>query len=48
MEIWLGVLVAAAALSAATRAPLNRKRDAEWERTLRSLAGDDGGRTSRH
>jgi hypothetical protein len=48
MGIWLGVFLAAAALAAATRAPLNRKRDAEWERGLRSLADDDGGRTNRH
>jgi hypothetical protein len=47
LQIWLGVSLVATALAAATRAPLNRKRDAEWDRELRSLADDGGGRTNR-
>jgi hypothetical protein len=43
--IWLGVVAAAAALVAVVRWWLDRLHDAAWEREIRSLCGNDGGRT---
>lgn len=40
----LGVVAASAALVALTHLRLSRMRDAAWERELRSLANEDGGR----
>jgi hypothetical protein len=46
--ILLIVLVTAASLVAATRIRLDRVRDAQWEREIRCLADDHGGRSNRH
>jgi hypothetical protein len=45
LAMWLSVIVTTATLMVAVRFRLNRLRNADWERELRSLA-DDGGRTS--
>jgi hypothetical protein len=44
---WLIVAVAAAHVVAIVRAHVNRMRDAQWEREIRYLVDDDGGRTNR-
>lgn len=41
------VVTAAASLVAVTHSRLNRMRDAQWERELRCLVNDDGGRNNR-
>jgi hypothetical protein len=46
VTIWLGVLAAAAALVGLVRWRLDRLRDVAWEREIRSLADNDGGRTN--
>jgi hypothetical protein len=46
VTIWLGVVAAAAALVALVRWRLDRLHDAGWEREIRSLADNDGGRTN--
>jgi hypothetical protein len=43
---WLVVALAVAQVVAAVRAHLKRMRDAQWEREIRSLVEDDGGRTN--
>jgi hypothetical protein len=43
---WLVVALAVAEVVAAVRAYLKRMRDAQWEREIRSLIDDDGGRTN--
>ena len=43
---WLIVAVAAAHMVAIVRAHVKRMRDAQWEREIRSLVDDDGGRTN--
>ena len=43
---WLIVAVAAAHVVAIVRAHVKRMRDAQWERGIRSLVEDDGGRTN--
>jgi hypothetical protein len=43
---WSIVALAAAQVVATVRAHVNRMRDAQWEREIRSLAEDGGGRTS--
>ena len=43
---WLIVAVAAALVVATVRAHVNRMRDAQWEREIRSLVEDNGGRTN--
>jgi hypothetical protein len=44
---WLIVALAAAQVVCAVRAHANRMRDAQWEREIRYLVDDDGGRTNR-
>jgi len=44
---WLIVVAAAAQVVAAVRAHATRMRDAQWERDIRCLTDDDGGRTNR-
>jgi hypothetical protein len=44
---WLIVAVAAAHVVAIVRAHVNRMRDTQWEREIRYLVDDDGGRTNR-
>jgi hypothetical protein len=44
---WLIVVLAAAQVVCAVRAHANRMRDAQWEREIRYLVDDDGGRTNR-
>lgn len=44
--VWLGVVVAVSTLFATVRLWLNRLRYAGWDRGIRSLAGNDGGRTN--
>jgi hypothetical protein len=43
---WLIVALAAARVVATVRAHVNRMRDAQWEREIRSLVADNGGRTN--
>ena len=43
---WSIVASAAALVVATVRAHVNRMRDAQWEREIRSLVEDDGGRTN--
>jgi hypothetical protein len=43
---WSVVALAVAQVVAAVRAHLHRMRDAQWEREIRSLVEDDGGRTN--
>jgi hypothetical protein len=43
---WLIVVLAAAQVVCAVRAHANRMRDAQWERDIRCLVDDDGGRTN--
>jgi len=43
---WLVVALAVAEVMAAMHAYLKRMRDAQWEREIRSLVEDDGGRTN--
>jgi hypothetical protein len=43
---WLIVAVAAARVVATVCAHVNRMRDAQWEREIRSLVEDNGGRTN--
>jgi hypothetical protein len=43
---WLVVALAAAEVVAVVRAHLKHMRDAQWEREIRSLIDDDGGRTN--
>jgi hypothetical protein len=43
---WSIVALAAALVVATVRAHVNRMRDAQWEREIRSLVEDDGGRTN--
>jgi len=45
--MWLSVVAAAAALIALVRFRLQQHRHAAWDRELRSLADDDGGRRNR-
>lgn len=44
---WLIVVAAAAQVVAAVRAHATRMRNAQWERDIRCLTDDDGGRTNR-
>jgi hypothetical protein len=44
---WLIVVLATAQVVCAVRAHANRMRDAQWEREIRYLVDDDGGRTNR-
>jgi hypothetical protein len=44
---WLIAALAATQMVATVRAHVNRTRDAQWEREMRSLVEDDGGRTNR-
>ncbi|MGO9031698.1 Rv1733c family protein [Mycobacterium sp.] len=44
---WLIVALAAAQVVWAVRAHASRMRDAQWERDIRCLVDDDGGRTNR-
>ena len=44
---WFIVVLAAAQVVCAVRAHANRMRDAQWEREIRYLVDDDGGRTNR-
>jgi multisubunit Na+/H+ antiporter MnhG subunit len=44
--LWLSVITVVAAAIGLTRFRLDRRRHAEWDRGLRGLVGDDGGRTS--
>lgn len=44
---WLIVVLAAAQVVWAVRAHASRMRDAQWERDIRCLVDDDGGRTNR-
>jgi hypothetical protein len=43
---WSIVALAATQVVATVRAHMNRMRDAQWEREIRSLVEDDGGRTN--
>jgi uncharacterized integral membrane protein len=43
---WLIVVLAAAQVVCAVRARATRMRDAEWEKDIRSLVDEDGGRTN--
>jgi len=43
---WLIVALAAARVVATLRTHVNRMRDAQWEREIRSLVEDNGGRTN--
>jgi hypothetical protein len=43
---WLIVILAAAQLVSAVRAHATRMRDAQWERDIRCLVDEDGGRTN--
>jgi hypothetical protein len=43
---WLSVVLAVTGLVIAVRARTNRARDIQWERDIRCLVGDDGGRTN--
>jgi hypothetical protein len=43
---WLSALLVVTLMVAAARGHLNRKRDAQWEREIRCLVDDSGGRTS--
>lgn len=43
---WSIVALAAALVVATVRADVNRTRDTQWEREIRSLVEDDGGRTN--
>jgi hypothetical protein len=43
---WFSVVLAVAQAVAAVRDRTTRARDAQWEREIRSLVGDDGGRTN--
>lgn len=43
---WLSVVAAAVSAVAAVRTRTGRVRDAQWEREIRYLVDDDGGRTS--
>ena len=45
LAIWLGVVIAAAALFGGSRAALNRLRHARWQYGCDNLAGDAGGHT---
>lgn len=44
--LWLSVITVVAAAIGLARFRLDRRRHAEWDRGLRGLVGDDGGRTS--
>ena len=44
---WFIVVLAAAQVVCAVRAYANRMRDAQWEREIRCLVDDDGGRANR-
>jgi hypothetical protein len=44
---WFIVVLAAAQVVCAVRAHANRMRDTQWEREIRYLVDDDGGRTNR-
>jgi hypothetical protein len=44
---WWIVVLAAVQVVCAVRAHANRMRDAQWERDIRYLVDDDGGRTNR-
>ncbi len=44
--LWLSVITVVAAAVGLARFRLNRRRHAQWDRDLRGLVGDDGGRTS--
>jgi multisubunit Na+/H+ antiporter MnhG subunit len=44
--LWLSVITVVAAVIGLARFRLDRRRHAEWDRGLRGLVGDDGGRTS--
>jgi hypothetical protein len=43
---WLSVVLAVTLVVAAARIHTNRTRDAQWEREIRCLVDDDGGRTN--
>ncbi len=43
--LWLSVITVVAAAIGLTRFRLDRRRHAQWDRGLRGLVGDDGGRT---
>ena len=45
--VWFGVLAVTTAVVAAVHARLDRVREAQWEREIRHLADDGGGRTNR-
>ena len=44
--LWLSVITMVAAAIGLARFRLDRRRHAQWDRGLRGLVGDDGGRTS--
>ena len=44
--LWLSVIAVVAAAIGLARFRLDRRRHAQWDRGLRGLVGDDGGRTS--
>jgi multisubunit Na+/H+ antiporter MnhG subunit len=44
--LWLSVITVVAAAIGLARFRLDRRRHAQWDRGLRGLVGDDGGRTS--
>lgn len=44
--LWLSVITVVAAVMGLARFRLDRRRHAQWDRGLRSLVGDDGGRAS--
>ncbi|WP_167099729.1 hypothetical protein [Mycobacterium sp. DL592] len=44
--LWLSVLTVVASVTGLVRFRLERRRHAQWDRGLRALVGDDGGRTS--
>jgi len=44
--LWLAVVTVVASAIGLARFRIDRRRDAQWDRGLRSLVGDDGGRTS--
>lgn len=44
--LWLSVVTVVAALTGLVRLRIERRRHAQWDRGLRGLVGDDGGRTS--
>ena len=44
--LWLSVIAMVAAAIGLARFRLDRRRHAQWDRGLRGLVGDDGGRTS--